>query len=69
MGFEPTDPFRSTVFKTAPLSRSGISPIVQFKLDFLQKCIPEILVASISKGVSIADFFLKSLEHVDGILL
>ena len=69
VGFEPTDPFGPTVFKTAPLNLSGISPVIQFIFNFFQKSIPKILVAIISKRVSIADFFLKPFEHVDGVLL
>ncbi len=28
VGFEPTEPFGSLVFKTSPFNRSGISPIL-----------------------------------------
>ena len=34
-GFEPPDPLRSTVFKTAAFDHSAISPVVVLKLNFL----------------------------------
>ena len=37
VGFEPTDPLRSTVFKTAAFDRSAILPNINFDIIYQMK--------------------------------
>ncbi len=42
-GFEPPDPFESTVFKTAALNRSATSPLLSKDLP----CLPPVLAKDV----------------------